>query len=272
MMQPIRTIIAPTMCLLLAAALYTLPAAAQPGSPLVLLDHFFNREYRTLPGGQRQLFHYTWADTAQTGYSQWGQAFVQAGADTASLHTAPTAQQLARAAIYIIADADTPAETEQPNYVTEAAQKAILAWVQKGGVLLIMSNDSVNAEKRHINQLLQPAGIQLQNNRLSEVHNDRFDMGAFWTPQNDPVFGGGRKLFLKEVSSLVLGPQATCLLAHHTQGYCVVASARYGAGTVVVVGDPWLYNEYVNGKLPDDFHNRQAMQAFSRWLLQQAQR
>lgn len=261
-----------THCLLLAVLLYTLSAAAQPGAPLVLLDQFFNREYRTLANGQRQPYHYTWTDTAQTGYSHWGQAFVQAGARIASLDTAPTKSRLSAAAIYIIADADTPAETDKPEYVLSSRRRAILQWVRQGGVLVVMSNDSVNAEQHYINRLLRPAGIRLRADRRSEVHNDQFDMGAFIISDGHPIFTTARKLYLKEVSSLELERGASCLISHQQQGYCVAAMAPLGKGTVVVVGDPWLYNEYVNGKLTDDFQNRQAMHEFSRWLLQQARR
>jgi len=35
----------------------------------------------------------------------------------------------------------------------------------------------------------------------------------------------------------------------------VCAYSQFGKGTVIVVGDPWLYNEYGNRKLPDSFSN-----------------
>jgi unsaturated rhamnogalacturonyl hydrolase len=40
-----------------------------------------------------------------------------------------------------------------------------------------------------------------------------------------------------------------------------------------VMGDPWLYNEYVDGrKLPADYENFRATQDLSRWLIAQAKR
>jgi len=44
----------------------------------------------------------------------------------------------------------------------------------------------------------------------------------------------------------------------------------YAHGNSVAVGDPWLYNEYVDGrKLPADFQNYQAAEDLVKWLLKQ---
>ena len=38
-----------------------------------------------------------------------------------------------------------------------------------------------------------------------------------------------------------------------------MVEARYGKGYVFAVGDPWIYNEYIDHDLlPESFHNRQA--------------
>jgi unsaturated rhamnogalacturonyl hydrolase len=52
-----------------------------------------------------------------------------------------------------------------------------------------------------------------------------------------------------------------------------MAVANYGKGTVFVIGDPWLYNEYVDGrKLPAEYENFKAAQDLSRWLIAQTVR
>ncbi|MEY3619988.1 MAG: hypothetical protein RLZZ391_354, partial [Bacteroidota bacterium] len=39
-------------------------------------------------------------------------------------------------------------------------------------------------------------------------------------------------------------------------------------GKVIAIGDPWLYNEYVDGrKLPISFQNFEAMQQVVNWTL-----
>jgi len=47
-----------------------------------------------------------------------------------------------------------------------------------------------------------------------------------------------------------------------------MATASFGKGTVFAIGDPWLYNEYVDGrKLPKDFQNFQAAEELTTWLI-----
>jgi unsaturated rhamnogalacturonyl hydrolase len=50
-----------------------------------------------------------------------------------------------------------------------------------------------------------------------------------------------------------------------------MAVAKVGKGTVYALGDPWIYNEYVDGrKLPSNFENYPAADGWVRWLLQNA--
>jgi ketosteroid isomerase-like protein len=52
-------------------------------------------------------------------------------------------------------------------------------------------------------------------------------------------------------------------------GDVIMATASYGKGRVFALGDPWLYNEYVDGKkLPADFDNFNAARDLAAWLLQ----
>jgi unsaturated rhamnogalacturonyl hydrolase len=51
----------------------------------------------------------------------------------------------------------------------------------------------------------------------------------------------------------------------------LIAVAKHGKGSVFVIGDPWLYNEYVDGRrLPAEFENFKAAQDLSRWVIGQA--
>jgi len=53
----------------------------------------------------------------------------------------------------------------------------------------------------------------------------------------------------------------------------MMSVAHYGKGTVFAVGDPWFYNEYVDGrKLPKTFQNYQAAEQLFSWLLKQNKR
>jgi unsaturated rhamnogalacturonyl hydrolase len=76
---------------------------------------------------------------------------------------------------------------------------------------------------------------------------------------------------LKEVSTLRLSSPARPLL--QDSGDTVMAVAKFGRGTVFAVGDPWLYNEYTDGRrLPAEYDNYQAAVDLSRWLVQQTRK
>jgi unsaturated rhamnogalacturonyl hydrolase len=49
-----------------------------------------------------------------------------------------------------------------------------------------------------------------------------------------------------------------------------MAVSKLGKGTVFAVGDPWLYNEYTDGrKLPAEYQNYQAAKDLAHWLIAQ---
>jgi unsaturated rhamnogalacturonyl hydrolase len=53
----------------------------------------------------------------------------------------------------------------------------------------------------------------------------------------------------------------------------LIAVAKHGKGSVFVIGDPWLYNEYVDGRrLPAEFENFNAAQDLSRWAIGQSRK
>ena len=48
----------------------------------------------------------------------------------------------------------------------------------------------------------------------------------------------------------------------------LMSSSKIGKGTVFAVGDPWFYNEYIDGrKLPKEFDNYRAAEDLIKWLL-----
>ncbi|MGO8055692.1 hypothetical protein, partial [Rhizobium leguminosarum] len=88
------------------------------------------------------------------------------------------------------------------------------------------------------------------------VKNDIFEQGVVMGEYNSPVFPG-LKMYLKEISIIETKSPATALV--QKEGETVIAIAKYGKGTVFAVGDPWVYNEYIDGRktLPG-FNNYQA--------------
>jgi unsaturated rhamnogalacturonyl hydrolase len=84
--------------------------------------------------------------------------------------------------------------------------------------------------------------------------------------KTNPVFATAIKLFIKELSTLEVQKPATAIL--QKDGKNIIAIAKIGKGNVFAIGDPWLYNEYVDGrKLPAEFENYKASVDLVKWLI-----
>lgn len=240
----------------------------QNGNPgkgkTVLLDYYFNHEYRK---GER--FHYTWEDITNSGFSWWGQIFRDLGAQTAALDAAPTAANLKNADVFIIVDPDNQKETENPHFVEKEHIEAIKIWVKNGGTLVLFANDTSNCEIPRFNQLASEFGIRFSDKNRNMVQNNQFEQGAIPVPYAHPVFKNSARLYIKELSVLDIQAPAQAALSNGED--VIMAAAHFGKGRVFALGDPWLYNEYVDGKkLPAGFDNFNAAQDLAIWLLQTA--
>jgi len=235
----------------------------------VMLDYYFNHEVHKDASGQQVRFHYLWGEKGNTGFSILGASFTTTGAKLDSLDQAPSTANLKNAAIYIIVDPDSRKESPSPNYIQPKDADEVAKWVKKGGVLLMLANDSANVELPHFNTLAAKFGMHfnddLQNHVIDDAH---FEDGAIKTTGN-PVFKTANKIYMKDACSITLSGPAVSVLKNNA-GACIIASAKYGKGTVVAVGDPWLYNEYTNGRLPAGFENDKAANDMVQWLLQLA--
>ena len=235
----------------------------------VFLDYFFNSETKKDSTGRILPFHYKWEEMPNSGFSFWGNVFRNYGVKTEALAEAPTSANLKRANIYIIVDPDTKEENQHPNFVGPDHIKAIADWVKAGGVLVLMGNDIGNAEFDHFNQLAGQFGIQFNQDSRNKVPGNDFAKGEILAPVGHPIFTTAKELYLKEISTLAVTPPAKPIL--QDKGDVIMAVAKVGRGTVFAVGDPWLYNEYVDGrKLPPEFDNFRAARDLARWLIRQS--
>ena len=234
-------------------------------SQVVGLDNWYNRE----TNAKGQPFHYLWTDTENSGYSQWGELFTKRGAKLATVESAASSKSLKGLDIYIIVDPDTTTESKSPNYILADDIKAIKKWVEKGGVLVLMANDAPNCEFTHLNQLTTEFGIYFNHNSLHPVLNRKWDMGAFTSFPDHPIFKGVSKIYMKEISSFQLKSPAKPILTEN--GIVFMAESKIGKGLVVAIGDPWIYNEYIDHKyLPADFENLKAAENYTDYLLKNA--
>ena len=227
------------------------------------LDNWYNHETNAKTG---KIFHYTWDDTQNSGFSQLGDLLKSKGAALKTIEGKADARSLKGIGLYIIVDPDTTTESQNPNYIMPKDITAISKWVKGGGVLLILANDKPNCEFTHLNQLAKEFGMHFNPVTLNPVFGKEYNMAAETNLPNHPLFKGVNKIYMKEVSSISLSNGAKAILTDDKQVY--IAETPFGKGFVLAVGDPWLYNEYIDhAMLPADFENLKAANNLSDYLL-----
>src|ERR1035437_5220924 len=78
------------------------------------LDNWYNHETNPKTG---KIYHYTWDDTQNSGFSQFGEVLRNKGAKLKTITTKANSKSLAGINIYIIVDPDTTTENPKPNYI-----------------------------------------------------------------------------------------------------------------------------------------------------------
>ena len=239
--------------MLTALALFGLFAQNAISQPVVGLDNWFNHETNAKTG---KPFHYLWTDTENSGYSRWGEIFTSKGAKITTIGR-PSTNVLSKLNVYIIVDPDTTTESPYPNYIATADIKVIKQWVKNGGALAILANDAPNCEFTHLNMLMKEFGMTFNHVTLHPVTGTNFEMGACTNLPDVPLFKGVKKIYIKEVSDINLSGTAKAVLTEN--GKVLIAENKYGKGYVFAIGDPWIYNEYIDhDRLPESFDNRKA--------------
>lgn len=229
---------------------------------VVGLDNWFNNETNAKT---KKPFHYLWTDSAFSGYSQWGEIFKSRGAALTTIGK-PVPATLNKIDVYIIVDPDTTTETPYPNYIATADIKAITNWVKKGGVLAVLSNDAPNCEFTNLNKLMEQFGMRFNHVTLHPVPGRDWEKGASTNLPGHALFKDVRKIYIKEVADIVLSGTAKPILTEN--GKVLIAENRFGKGYVFAIGDPWIYNEYIDhALLPASFDNKKAAENLTDLLL-----
>ena len=246
------------------------PTEALGQGKTTLIDAWFNSQTRKNAAGQTELFHYKWEDDANSGFSFYGRAFQRYGVKLATETTAPTAADLKKAQIYVLASPDIPAKNPNPHYMDKASGDAIEAWVKAGGVLILMENDVTNSEFEHFNTLSERFGIHFNPVLRNTVENNTWSQATVMVPAGTGVFEHPHKAYLKEISTITLSGPAKAIVTD--KGDVLMAVSKVGKGTVFAVVDPWVYNEYVDrrNKLPVDYDGFDAAIDLAGWAVRQA--
>jgi hypothetical protein len=220
----------------------------------VTLDTYFNQETRKTKNGMER-FHYLWNDNTDPGFSKWGDWFKAAGFKLDTLGETPTVTKLEKSSVYI----------------TATTANEIAKWVKAGGVLLLMANDSTNVNLPGFNILANKFGLHFNDDMANHVIDDKHFADGEASFIDRVVFPSKPNVFLKDVCSISLNNPAAKGVIKSADGSTVIAATvTYGKGIVFAVGDPWLYNEYVNGRLPAVYQNDIAAKELTNWLKKQS--
>ncbi|MGO8759018.1 MAG: glycoside hydrolase family 88 protein [Terracidiphilus sp.] len=237
----------------------------------VLVDGWFNSQQRTDAFGQPVLFHYKWNTWDNPGYLLFGHIFRNFGAQTGELDDAPTAADLRGAQVYLIVSPDNIDKNPRPHYATARDATQIAQWVRAGGVLMIMENDTSYADLDHFNAVSEKFGIHFNSILRKHVVGTNWEQGKIAIDGKGSIFHQPHTIYVKDVCTITTSDPAHPVLAEG--GDVFMATAKYGKGTVYAMVDPWLYNEYTDGrKLPAAYDNFAAGNELVRWVLQQVPR
>jgi unsaturated rhamnogalacturonyl hydrolase len=237
----------------------------------VLVDGWFNSQQRADAFGRQIEFHYKWNTWDEAGYSLFGHIFRNYGASTAELDAEPTTANLRSAQVYIIVSPDNADKNPHPHYANAEDASQIASWVRSGGVLMIMENDTSYADLDHFNAISEKFGIHFNSVLRKHVIGTNWEQGKIAIDGTGPIFHHPHTIYVKDVCTISISGLAHAVL---TEGDDIfMATAKYGKGTVYAIVDPWLYNEYTDGrKLPAAYDNFAAGNELVQWALAQVPR
>jgi unsaturated rhamnogalacturonyl hydrolase len=245
--------------------------AALASGQVITVDAWYNSQQRKNAAGQMESFHYKWSDMSDSGYSLFGHMFRNYGMTTETLRSAPTLSKLAKSQFYLIVSPDIPVKNPNPHYMTANDATQIAAWVRRGGVLILMENDPPNADIDHLNLLADKFGIHFDNVLHHHILGEQVEDGRIPVAPGGLLFHQAHTLYMKDTCAISLHGAATPLL--QDRGDVVMATAKYGRGTVFAAVDPWVYNEYTDGRknprIYNQFDNFAGGKELVQWLLQQ---
>jgi unsaturated rhamnogalacturonyl hydrolase len=254
---------------------------ARARGKVVMLDAWFNSQRRRTPAGNEQLFHYKWDDEANSGYSVWGEMFRQYGVRTEMLDHAPRAADLKGVAVYVIASPNNLKLNPEAHFMDAESADAIVAWVRAGGVLVMMENDVERADQVHLDLLSDRFGMHfnpvLKNDELNGSYANTIvpiPAGVGGTFDR-PIFDRPIRALMKQICTLTVSAPAKAILTEtgdtDAKGDVVMAVAHVGRGLVYANVDPWVYNEYTDGrKNPMGEQNFAGGLELTKWIMEQA--
>ncbi len=237
----------------------------------IVVDGWFNSQQRADAFGQQLNFHYKWNTWDNPGYSLFGHLFREFGAQTSEHDAEPTIANLKGADVYVIASPDNLDKNPHAHFANSQDADELAAWVNTGGVLVIMENDTSFADLDHFNVIGDKFGIHFNSVLRKHVVGANWEQGRIGIDGKGPIFHHPHTIYVKDVCTITVTKPARSVLAEGDDIF--MATTKYGKGTVIAMTDPWLYNEYTDcRKLPVLYDNYAAGKEFVRWILEQVPR
>jgi unsaturated rhamnogalacturonyl hydrolase len=234
----------------------------------VAMDGWFNSQQMRDAFDQPFYFHYKWNYQGEAGYSTVGRILENFGAHTTEIDAEPTAARLKNAQVFFVVSPDNLAKNPKPNYANARDAEALAQWVKAGGVLVILQNDSSVADLEHFNVVAEKFGLHFNNVLRKHVVGTDWATGKIAVDGKGTVFHQPHTLYMKDVCTISVSGAARPLLQEGEDVF--MAQSKFGKGTVIAVVDPWIYNEYVDGrKLPAAYDNYAGGVEFVRYILAQ---
>jgi unsaturated rhamnogalacturonyl hydrolase len=244
------------------------PESTMARGDTVVVDGWFNSQLRTDVFGQQANFHYKWNTWDNPGYSLFGHLFREFGAQLSELDAEPTLANLKGADVYVIASPDNVDKNPHPHFANSQDADQLAEWVNSGGVLVIMENDTSFADLDHFNVIGDKFGIHFNSVLRKHVMGTNWEQGRINIDGKGPIFHHPHTIYVKDVCTITATGPARSVLAEGDDIF--MATAKYGKGTIIAMTDPWLYNEYTGvRKLPALYDNYAAGKEFVRWILEQ---
>jgi len=217
------------------------------------------------------IFHYKWWEKDNGGFSFMAHVFNKYGAKVDVLNAAPDENNLKNASVYFLIDPDWPKENKSPKYIEPQHITALYNYVKNGGVLVMMANDTNNVEFKHYNELAEKFGIHWNENMRHDVIDNHFEQGGLPIPPGHPIFRSVSKVYIKQMCTQDIKSPAYSVYTEN--GEVLMSVSKVGKGTVFAVGDPWFYNEYLDGrKIPADYQNYGAAEDLVQWLISKSKK
>ncbi len=216
-----------------AVLLTSILAAPVTAQKAVGLDAFHNNE-ANLPG------HYSWDAADPGGFSELGKLIQGMGGELRTVRERASAKALAGLDVLIVVDPDTPAETAEPKFFEKGEIRAIEKWVRAGGQLALLGNDKGNTEFEHFNKLSARFGIEFIETKYRDAHG----ASKITVPSGSAITGKGLSAYFVDAAPLrITANESETLLS--ADGAALMSLVRHGKGSVLALGDPWVYNEYI---------------------------